>query len=708
MIDARIADLYALHEAEIETLLQLLGIGASYIDYGGNTVVLDIKNRLAIMQLMGVNFCNEEELRAAIHRLRENTVGDIVAQNIVAGADTANLIALNLPRKLLEKDIHWSLTSESESHLSGSFKPMELAETQSSDTNGKTSQRLWELPALDIGYYTLRLSIANRHVQSFVLVAPPRCYTPHWQIEKRKLGGISTQLYSLRSARNWGMGDYSDLQELIRYCASTDIDFIVLNPLHALNPHRPELCSPYSPHDRRFLNPLYLDLEIEEDFIECDEAQQFINQSSLQARIADAREADLVDYSVVAEFKQAVFDLMFKRFSEKHLNCDSARAQTFRVWVSEGQAELEAFAKFEAHRSDANLGSSLNPEFHCYLQWLSQRQLESCQRLATSSGMAIGLVLDLAVGSSSASAEVQLNPGLFNTSACIGAPPDSFAPDGQNWGLPPLDPLALQRTQFRHFIELLRSNMANCGALRIDHILALVRLWWCPGTDHSGHGAYVEYPVDVLFAILRIESQMQHCIVIGEDLGVVPPKIRQHMDSSGVFGSAIFYFEKYDSVHFTSPVHFRQNALTMVTNHDVPTLAAWWNKSDIDLRDQLGLYEGEDQVNLTIGSRESDLIQALHWLDDQALLPDSWQDFNIHRSFDCKLSAAIICANARSSSQLVSLQLEDLCLVEAPVNIPGTAAEYPNWRRKLPVTIAEIFSDVDAKSILQEFAIARQ
>lgn len=707
MTDTKVAQLSEQLNAEVENLFRLLGIAASYIDYSGNTVSLDLQNRLAVMRMMGVNFSNEEELRAATNRVLIDVAGDIVAKTLLINPGAGNFVQLRLPLSLLKKEIQWSISSESAATLRGGLRPLELAKAEDSGNDEQISQHLWELPSLEIGYYTLQLAIDNREVQSLIIVSPTLCYEPLWQSENRKLGGISTQLYSLRSARNWGIGDYGDLKELVKYCASANLDFIVLNPLHALNSQHPEQCSPYSPHDRRFLNPLYLELEAEVDFTDSEEAQRYLSQTSVQDSMHLAREAELVDYSAVALCKQAVFDKMFRHFRETQLTADTPRAQSFRNWVDEKGEGLRAFGRYEAQNNRECLDSNSEPEFHCYLQWLSDGQLEACHRLAESSGMAIGLIRDLAVGSNSTSAEVQLNPGLFNLEASIGAPPDPFAPAGQNWGLPPIEPRALQRTQFRHFIELLRTNMTNCGALRIDHVLALVRLWWCPGSDHSGHGAYVSYPADVLYAILRIESQRHRCMVIGEDLGVVPPEIRHYMDTSGVFSNAIFYFEKYDPIHFKNPDHFPQRALTMVTNHDVPTLCAWWNKADLALRKQLGLYENDDQLKLDTGARESDLIQILHWLDDQSLLPDSWRDFNIHRTFDLQLSAAIICAISRSSSQLVSVQLEDLALVQSPVNIPGTADEYPNWRRKLPVTITELFTNSDATFILEEFMKAR-
>jgi 4-alpha-glucanotransferase len=370
--------------------------------------------------------------------------------------------------------------------------------------------------------------------------------------------------------------------------------------------------------------------------------------------------------------------------------------------------------------------------YHCYLQWLSETQLQTCQQLADKLGMEIGLIRDLAIGSQRNSAEVDLNPNLFAQNASIGAPPDPLAPQGQNWGLPPMKPLQLQQSGYHHFIELLQANMAHCKALRIDHVMGLMRLWWCAENKYlpnicetqedsksetkpsktsvqnlHGEGAYVAYPVDELFAILRLESQRNHCLVIGEDLGIVPPEIRTRMASSGLFSNALFYFEKYDPVRFKVPQHFIPKALTMIANHDVPTLAAWWNKTDLATRSQIGLINSDEEFQRAVRERESDLIQIMHWLNDAGLLPDHWRNFNIHKAFDYDLCRALLQANARSASQLVSLQLEDLCLTESPVNIPGTSTEYPNWRRKVPQNLDAIFSCVETDTLISAFVQAR-
>ena len=317
--------------------------------------------------------------------------------------------------------------------------------------------------------------------------------------------------------------------------------------------------------------------------------------------------------------------------------------------------------------------------------------------------MCICLIRDLAVGGDGGGAEVNLNRDLYCELASIGAPPDPLAPQGQNWGLPPMNPIAMRGNGYRHFITLLRSNMAHCGALRIDHVMALMRLWWCPRYPGRGVGAYVHYNVDELFAILRLESTRNQCVVIGEDLGVVPPEVRNYINSSAIFSNTLFYFEKYDGVHFKKPEHYNPKALAMVANHDVPTLAAWWNGADLRLRHRLGLILTEDELHLQLRARSEERVQLLNCLAQQWLLPGPWQGDSESKAFDLLLCAAIFRYCARSASQLVSVQLEDLSLLETPVNIPGTSNEYPNWRRRLPVDAHTLISSEFGSKLLSGF-----
>ncbi|MEX2469111.1 MAG: 4-alpha-glucanotransferase [Pseudohongiellaceae bacterium] len=686
----------------MRALLDLLGIAESYIDFDGNTVAIPSEDRLQILTLMGVNWAEEPDPALHIRRLASVTPDSPLPRKAVV-ADSQGRIALFFTEQNLKQEYRWELVLENGTHLRGTLRGSDLPYQERFTFAGQDfSKRLWSPPPIEDGYHELHLADGNGSASTLLIHSPPRCFEPPWLEYGRHLAGLSVQLYELRSGRNWGIGDLSDLTSLIEQAAEQGIDFIVINPLHALDLLHPELCSPYSPLDRRYLNPLYIDVEDVPEFDASDAIRERVQGEVFQLRLRELRRGGDMDYRAVADLKLDILRRLHGVFQQQVAGGED-RAGRYRQWRRARGSALEAFARFEAQRQVAT-----DPEFHVYLQFLAEEQLQRCQALARERGMALGLVRDLAVGGARDGAEVQLNPGLFSVDASIGAPPDVFAPQGQNWGLPPVIPRALEESRFAHFIELLHSNMAHCGALRIDHVMALLRLWWCPAEGGQGRGGYVHYPVDALFAIVRLESQRRRCVVIGEDLGVVPPEIRATMRDSAVLSNVLFYFEKVDAIHFRKPSDYPERALAMVANHDVPTLKCWWERTDLRLRREIGLLDAQEDYERLLRERESDLIQILHWLQEQDLLPDNWREFNIHHSFDYLLCRALISANGRAASLLVSVQLADLCLMEMPVNIPGTSTEYPNWRRKLPLEINEIFADPEIVETLSGFIASRR
>ena len=692
-------------------LLDVMGIGSTYIDYGGSDVQIPLSDRLKVLQLMGIDPEDEAAVSRALEEHARLQPGNPLPRRTIVATESHQL-ALYFTPAMLARQYRWHLTTASGECLDGVVTGETLPEQgHTTVADQEYSLRRWSMPALAEGYHELTVSGDEGPVSAFIVRAPARCYEPDWLQCRQRLGGLSVQVFSLRSGRNWGMGDFTDLCQTIRAAAAQGVDFIVINPLHALDLDAPQNCSPYSPMDRRYLNPLYIDLEAVPEFAVCEQVRAQVAETAFRDRIQQLRDYDAVDYDAVAAIKLPLLAMLYTCFRDGS-GSGGERTLDYQRWVDGKGSALQAYADFEArrHRPHSHQHGQLwrDPGFHSYLQFLADEQLRVCQELAGRCGMTLGLVRDLAVGGKNDSAEVLLNPGLFSTTASIGAPPDAFAPQGQNWGLPPLQPAALEASRFAHFIELVRDNMAHCGALRIDHVMALMRLWWCPGDDSGSAGAYVYYPVDALFAILRLESQYRRCVVIGEDLGVVPPEIRRHIEDSAVISNLLFYFEKYDSIHFRHPRDYQPMALAMVANHDVPTLKAWWDRSDLELRRSIGLLDGDAEYDEMLKARESDLIQILHWLQEQGLLPAPWQDFNIHRPFDVALCRALLVANGHAASVLVSTQLADLLLMETPVNIPGTASEYPNWRTKLPVAVDEVFTIADSLNMLSAFVAARR
>jgi (1->4)-alpha-D-glucan 1-alpha-D-glucosylmutase len=366
-----------------------------------------------------------------------------------------------------------------------------------------------ELPELDRGYW--RLSVGDH--ECLVIVAPPRCWTPPALEAGERWWGCTVQLYALRSSHDWGIGDFGDLRRLVEIASRQGASFIGLSPLHALFPHRPEDASPYSPSSRNALNPIYLDVQLLLDQSGCREAAVHVHSDAFQERLHALRANEFVDYAGVAAAKEDVLLLLWKHFGRKENS-------QFEAFVKQREATLGRHALFEAlqahfFRQDRNVWGwpawpeeyrDVNAEcvkafarehahevrFRLWLQWLAESQLESVQRYARTRGMGLGLYCDLAVGANEGGAETWVQPQLYALGMHVGAPPDPLNALGQDWGLPPVNPVALEQARFAPWIETLRSNMRHAGALRLDHVMALMRLFWT--TD--GDGTYVRYPLD--------------------------------------------------------------------------------------------------------------------------------------------------------------------------------------------------------------------
>src|SRR5690606_34986021 len=512
------ADSLSEHQRQqISRLLHEHGVAGEYIEYSGHVATIPLADRMDILDIKGVRLLKENgELDEAG---MEQQLQDVASQRwqqllpplVVVTVGTADFVTVRVPRDALELTWQWCVMAEDGSEFTGECVPASLTEQEAVeiDGDGYSARQLplWPLqsPELPIGYHRLswmceQIDVA---INSTLILAPPRCHEPDWAQEGRRLWGFSVQLYTLRSAHNWGIGDLGDLCELIPLAAGQGADFLVLNPLHALDPHAPECCSPYSPSDRRRLNPLYLDLNVAEDFREWRDHRPRDPDDWL-TQLDSLRALDTIDYVRVATFKYRALMEMFLYFLEHHISKHTERARCFDDYVARTGESLQAFARFEAERAGQGEVAG-DPRFTLYCQWLVEQQLEASQRLALENGMRIGLVRDLAVGGNGGGAEASMSSDLFCQRASIGAPPDPLAPQGQKWGQPPPGPRVGSRQGHQHFIDLLRSIMNHCGALRIDHVMSLMRLWWCPQDSGRGGGAYVHYPVDTLFALLRLE-----------------------------------------------------------------------------------------------------------------------------------------------------------------------------------------------------------
>ncbi|MFZ8885919.1 MAG: 4-alpha-glucanotransferase [Steroidobacteraceae bacterium] len=536
--------------------------------------------------------------------------------------------------------------------------------------------------------------------------------------------GLSIQLYTLRSRDNWGIGDFGDLADLARLAAGAGADFIGLNPLHALFAADPGHCSPYSASSRHCLNVLYIAVERVPGFAQCPQAVAQVGAPAFRKALQRLRRRELVDYVAVAGRKLPVLRLLYEQFRREEWLAGTPRGRDFAHFLQMRSETVGAHALFEAidaemRRQHRSLGGwvtwpdeYIDPDapavqafaaaheveigFHAWLQWTAEAQLAEAQRVAREYGMRIGLYGDYAVGVNPGGSEVWANRSAYCVGASFGAPPDALALKGQDWGLPPPDPRRLAELHGAPFRALMRDNMRHFGALRLDHVMALYRLWWVPRGRSAAEGGYVHYPVQMLFDIVAEESARSGCMVIGEDLGTVPPEVRGLMEEAGVHGYLVLYFERDAGGAFRQPRQWRRDALASVTTHDLPTLKAWWEATDIDLRARLGMYPPDLDVSSLKADRATDRERLIDALAGAGTRPRWPVD-----AFEADFAAAIHAFLASSASALVAVQAEDLLGMEDPVNIPGTWAEYANWRRKLSADLAALVEGDSARPILE-------
>jgi 4-alpha-glucanotransferase len=585
------------------------------------------------------------------------------------------------------------------------------------------------LPAkLPEGYHELTVSQNEHRWQCRVIVAPKRCYEPEALLQDKKLWGACVQLYTLRSAHNWGIGDFGDLQRMLVDVAKRGGSFIGLNPIHALYPANPESASPYSPSSRRWLNVIYIDVNAVDDFLLSDEAQAWWNMPTTQHTLGQVRDAQWVDYATVTVLKMAALRMAWKQFSQR--TARDEQVQAFQAFVAEGgdslyfQAAFDALHAYQVKEDEMRWGWPVWPEgfrdahspevkkfcgehsdevnFFLWLQYLAHIQFEACWQTSQGFKMPIGLYRDLAVGVAEGGSETWCDRELYCLKASVGAPPDILGPLGQNWGLPPMDPHVITARAYAPYIDLLRANMTNCGALRIDHVMSMLRLWWIPYGETADKGAYVHYPVDDLLSILALESKRHNCMVIGEDLGTVPIEIVGKLRDSGVYSYKVLYFEHDNEKQFRAPKAWPRQSMAVATTHDLPTLRGYWESGDLTLGKTLGLYPDEDVLSGLYLDRERAKQGLLDSLHEYGCLPKRAGHKASLMAMTATLNRAMQRYIADSNSALLGLQPEDWLGMAEPVNIPGTSYQYKNWRRKLSTSLEKMFADGEVNKLLKD------
>jgi 4-alpha-glucanotransferase len=541
--------------------------------------------------------------------------------------------------------------------------------------------------------------------------AAPACVDVGEILGGRRVFGLWTNLYTLRRAGGLGFGDLGALRQLIDLAACWGAQFVGLPPLHALRNRGPEI-SPYAPLSRLYRNPLYLEVEAVPELAGCAEARRRLEAPDTRRRLAALREARQLDLAACAALQRELLEPLHADFARLHRDRDSARGRAFEDYRARAGPSLGEFARFlalEDHLAARGFprdwrrwppefrgpgGAALEAfaerereavSFHEYVQFELDRQLAALADAARRAGLAIGLYQDLALGSAASGFDVWAHGERFVEGATLGAPPDDYALHGQDWGLPPLHPLRIASAGAPGWREVLRAAFAHAGALRIDHVMGLVRQFWVPAGRPASEGAYVRFPARELLDVLAEESRRAGALAIGEDLGTVPRGLPSLLARRHVLSSRVLMFERDRAGRFRPASRYSPRALVTANTHDLPPLAAFWSGADLCLRHELGLLEGAALARAR-AERAADRRALERRLVRDGLLPrdcataDVWQR--------CAAVNAFLC---RTPSPLVGLSLDDLAGEEEPVNLPGVPTQvHPSWTRRMRLSLEEM------------------
>jgi 4-alpha-glucanotransferase len=621
----------------------------------------------------------------------------ILPQTTVIRSDAPAAFVVSLPAASWSERLSWTVANEDGTVARGTLDLRDAPVVGSFERAGATiDNRRIPVAPLPLGYHRVAVDAgAYGTADGALIVVPPAVYLA----PVGRAWGVAVQLYAVRSARNWGIGDFTDLAGFVEIVANAGATYVGLNPLHAPHRSNPNAASPYAPTSRRFLNWLYIDIDAIPESADAG-VRAAVAAPAFVDTLTTLRATSIVDYEGVARVKDEILHRCFA-IARAHGSFDDP----FHHFIKAGGVPLERFAIFETlverfggdvaawpatyrdpHSPDVRtFAQAERPaiEYSMYLQHLAAVQLEAAALCARRHGVA--LYRDLAVGVDANGADAWIDMHAYVPSVSVGAPPDLLNPDGQDWGLPPLDPNALMRDGYRTVAELFRANMQAAGALRIDHVMSLARLFWSPRGRSAAEGTYVHYPFEDLLGVLALESVRAACTVIGEDLGTVPIGFRERMSRADVLSYRILFFEREPDGGFIPAERYPALSLAATGTHDLTTFAAWFVGSDIDLRASLGVGNpaGVPQEHAEREIDRGRLIATLRRSGDLAV--------DAARGDDVLLAAHRFLA--RSPARIVMMQVDDALAETLPVNVPGTTEQYPNWRRKLGLDLDQITGD---------------
>jgi 4-alpha-glucanotransferase len=721
---------------DLDRLAEMAGIEPGWWDFFGQWRQVPDETKRHFLKSMGLPCDCYDETAASLRKLDERTWR--------RGAPATHIVRLGreLPAIPIAFPVdcqrgRWRVLEESGNILTGSFDTDQLHPFEESEIDGKRYIKRW-LPCptpLETGYHRLSVELGNGiATETSLIVAPARAFVPEPLASGGRVWGTSLQLYGLRQNKDkgQGIGDFTALLETVEATAALGGGVVGLNPLHARFLTQPDRISPYSPSSRLFLDAIYIDPATEPEFahVKSEAKRHEALRKALEAQ-------ELIDYPKVAALKFPLLEAMFAYFLKHELgDTPSKRGQAFQDFVRKGGPALERFARFQAlqehfakqpskegwwRRWPEAFRSPASPDvahfakdhaerilFFQYLEFLADRQLGKAGDKARKLGMAVGLYRDLGVGIPSDSGEAWSLQDALALGIGVGAPPDPLNLKGQDWGLAPFNPLALDELGYAPFAQVLRANMRHAGAMRLDHAMSLVRLYWVPEGNEADQGAYVRMPADALFAVLALESQRAQCLIIGEDLGTVPDGFRERMYGEGLFAYRLLPFERRWDGQFKRPHEIDHQALVTAGTHDLAPLMGWWMGRDLDWRENLHLYPKPETAGQERHNRQEDRQRLIWALSEKGLIDPAFPtDGRLDHQNAQTLLIAVQRYLCEAPTQIMMVQIEDLLKQEEPMNLPGTVNEHPNWQRRYAGGLAELAQHDDIRELARQLSQAR-
>jgi 4-alpha-glucanotransferase len=715
----------ASYEQALDRAARLWGIEPEYRDTWGHRHVATPEIEKAILTAMGVDAETAESLDRAAERRLLDEWSSILPPVFVAGQSAwGKGIPLHLPASLAGGTAAAEFRWEDGGTERRQWRIVELAGSGRAELQGIAylRKRLPMPQGARLGYHDVSVSVQGpagetRRASMRLILCPDRAYTPPAISDHRRAAGLAIALYGLRSERNWGCGDLTDLEVIINWAVEElGCAFIGLNPLHAIANRQPFNISPYLPASAFYKNAIYLDVERISDFRLSKHAARWREKPEVVAELSALRSSPFVEYERVWALKLHALKLAFTAFLWHGRG--SARARAFEEYTKREGTLLDRFATWcaldewiRAHKPGVWIWPEWPEEyqepesaatrafakkhwrlvlFYKYVQWQMDVQLEHAQRYARERGLSIGLYHDLALATDRCGADLWAHRPFYVSGCRVGAPPDGFSPKGQDWSFPPPDSQHHRATGYQLFAESIRRNCRHGGALRIDHVMRFFRLYWIPALMDPAHGAYVRDRWDELLLILALESVREKVVVVGEDLGTVTSEIRQALDHFGLYGYKVPYFEKDEHGGFRPPGQYPERAMISSSTHDLPTLAGFWTARDIEVRHDAGLLD-EAGYHRALGERAWEKQTLLGALFAQGLLPEWFPRHAEHvDGLTGELHNALAGWLAMAPCRLLAINQEDLLKETEQQNLPATTSEHPNWRRRMRFTVEEL------------------